>query len=188
MGHGISFKCPHCGQEINLLFGGGMGVITNFAKNKEKYERILKYGDEELKNKILSGEYNNTVEMMLNELLYKFSEPNPAFASKLKDENGKLLPTVIVYSDYTYEDIFQCSKCHNISRQPFTFIQVDDGLIAFRLDITICEKCHEHLVVLPEIDSIIDFDLYNFFCPKCHKVIKSDDFPEGTYLESIEWD
>ena len=70
--------------------------------------------------------------MMLNELLYKFSEPNPAFASKLKDENGKLLPTVIVYSDYTYEDIFQCSKCH--------------------------------------------------------KVIKSDDFPEGTYLESIEWD
>lgn len=30
--------------------------------------------------------------------------------------------------------------------------------------------------------------LYNFFCPKCHKLIKTDDFPEGADFGRIMWD
>ncbi|WP_202108631.1 hypothetical protein [Succinivibrio dextrinosolvens] len=189
MGTGTSFKCPHCGKYIELMFGVGMRCNLFTDEELEKIKNDHLYGDESLKQKILSGHYNEKVEMMLDELLYKFSEPNPAFASNCEDENGVLLPTVAVYTEkISRGKVFQCTKCHSISRQNCSWIRVNDGLISFYIDITICEKCHEFVCEVPSIQSLSDLDFTDFYCPNCHNLLKSKDFPKDEKAGMIFWD
>ena len=198
MGSGVSFKCPHCNEEIVFLYGVGDCRFNN---------------DKSLEEEILHGKYGAELQLLLKSLHEKFSEASKycQIVERLRSQRGRIsaemykafgayIPkqVVSVYKDSCGDTYYQCNKCDHLQRSKGICFCVDDGLISFniRRDLPNCEICngdlHEIEAVYPEDkdeeDSLLVENIpisVSFICPHCHQEIK-DYSLSNTGI--VEWD